>query len=295
MTQSIVIVNGIENGSMIASDKEADTMMSDKTVKKTGILTDEVVEHIMGESACEIAKAGSKHRPKKTPLEDLPCVRSDAEIAAFQKRYKRLIWSACTAAGMPAPSRGMEWGDSDREEVLNEILLMVATGTLGYDPSKGAKESTYVFSVAKNMARELYRRRCSKRQIELTDEEWATIGERRRDHRFMWADAKLVFREALVRLAKECRPDALELLVRYVLVEKPYDPEDPEVSKGYRSRLANEYGYASADAVSVVQNRWFGRLMAHAKNVAQEDMRGQLKLSHDNGRISHLKPFLEWL
>ena len=58
------------------------------------------------------------------------------------------------------------------------------------------------------------------------------------------------------------------------------------------SRLAKEYGYASADGVSVFRNRWFGRLMAHAKNVVLEDMQGRLKLSPDHARISHLKCFL---
>ena len=47
MTKSTVIVNGIENGSMMTSDKEADTMKTDKAIEKTGVLADEVVERLL--------------------------------------------------------------------------------------------------------------------------------------------------------------------------------------------------------------------------------------------------------
>ena len=97
-----------EYGDFTASGKGPDAMGPGwKTVMTVGSKADEVVERLMDKVAEKAAGTGSKRRPKKkkTPLEDLPCIRSNAEVAMFQKRIKGVVWSACTAAGMPPTTR----------------------------------------------------------------------------------------------------------------------------------------------------------------------------------------------
>ncbi len=95
-------------------------------------------------------------------------------------------------------------------------------------------------------------------------------------------DCRLIFREAVARLAGECGREVLEALVRFVLLE-----ED-------RSALAREYGYKSADGLSVLKTRWLPRLTAHVRNVVAEDAKGALQPA-PAGRTDFLRRFVKWL
>lgn len=94
-------------------------------------------------------------------------------------------------------------------------------------------------------------------------------------------DAQFVFREALNRLEPECGKEQLEVLVRHILAEES------------RVALADVYGYADPNGVSVVKKRWLTRLLQHAKGVLLEDVKGSLNPSPN--RIGFLKPYLKWL
>lgn len=268
---------------------EDDTMYSDQKAMMTGSALDKVLEGIVDDVMEGVWKEMGENGSAQKPVEEVTYVLSDEEIKKFMKDYKGLVYDACTQAGMPAPFN-KEWGDLDREEVFQNVILKKATGKWYYDSARGTKESSYVYKVAYREAlTHLYRRGHLKGETVLTDEEWQTIAAKTPRKYNSTADARLVFREGLNRLAQEkkCGRDQLEVLVRYMLV----DSDD----KAYRAKLAQEYGYRNADSVSVIANRWFPRLMSHARNVVLEDLDGRLVISTDYHKISFLKPYLEWL
>ena len=224
-----------------------------------------------------MAESISAPRPKTV------LVRSEREVEQFLNNYRWLMESACTAAGMHPRTKtpdGKVGADIERNEVIEEVVIKYATGKWKYDPSKGTKESTYVYMKAYYTAKT----RLSRRPPEPNDE-WDKIDESsRREFSYTRNDARFVFREALNRLALECGREQLEILARFVLAE-----ED-------REKLAEEYshgGKANADRVSVIKNRWLPRLLMHAKSVVREDEEGILKLSPN--RIAFLKPYIKWL
>ena len=258
---------------------------------------EDVANDVVDVAVENVVENGAKRR--KVKLEDRPIVRTNSEIVAFQKKHHALIWSGCTAAGMPRSTggkRGEDLYDHDREYVESRVLLRYATGSWNYDPSRGTSESTYVFTVARREALNyLYRQPHKRFEAEVEDEDWGKFGDSHEEFDYSQEDSRLVAREALARLSRECPPKELELLVRYVLVERPHDLGKPGEKREYRAKLAKEYGYKNADSLSVIRNRWLPRLRAHVRNVLIEDNQGRLELSSNYDRISFLKPYLEWL
>lgn len=226
-----------------------------------------------------MAESYSAFRPEN----EIKFVRSESEIKQFLDKYRWLMESACTAAGMHPRTKtpdGKVGADLERDEVIEEVVIKYATGKWKYDPSKGVKESTYVYMKAYYTAKTHLSRRPPE-----PNAEWDKIDESsHREFSYTRTDAQFVFREALNRLALECGREQLEILARFVLAE-----ED-------RQKLAEEYSHgekANADRVSVIKNRWLPRLLMHAKCVVREDEEGTLKLSPN--RIAFLKPYIKWL
>ncbi len=210
-------------------------------------------------------------------------VRTESEIEQFLDNYRWFMESACTAAGMRPRLKTEDdkvCADIERDEVIEKVVMKYATGKWKYDPSKGVKESTYVYMKAYYAAKDLLGSR-----VPESNDEWDRIDDTSwREFSFTGTDAQFVFREALNRLALECGREQLEILARFVFAE-----ED-------RQKLAEEYshgGKANADRVSVIKNRWLPRLLMHAKSVVREDEEGSLKLSPN--RIAFLKPYVKWL
>ena len=220
------------------------------------------------------------------PENEIELVRSEREVEQFLNNYRWLMESACTAAGMrPRLTTNDDRGcaDLERDEVIEKVVMKYATGKWKYDPSKGVKESTYVYMKAYYTAKDLLGSR-----VPESNDEWDRIDDSSwREFSYTRNDARFVFREALNRLALECGREQLEILARYVLAEE----DRRELARLYSH--TDEGETVNADRVSVIKNRWLPRLMAHAKQVVLEDEQGVLKLSPN--RIGFLKPYLKWL
>ena len=247
----------------------------------TGVGADKAVGRIVEEAMEAVPETDEKpEKPQK-----LVFVKSNAEIMAFAQEFEGLIRSVCSKLGLPASHTDKPGQNLLCEEVMQEVLILFGTGRLKFDPSKGAKESTFIYKVAKNVALSL--RRKPKSWVDMPDEDMDVERERnnsgyRARHDYTLDDCRFIFREAIARLAEECSREILEALVRFVLLE-----ED-------RSALAREYGYRTADGLSVLKNRWWPRLTAHVRNVVMEDAKGVLKPAPTN-RIGFLKRFVKWL
>ena len=61
----------------------------------------------------------------------------------FVSKYKWLIVKACMSVGL---------NPCDHNMVIDDLACKYANGTLGYDETKGVKESTYVYRLAHNLA-----------------------------------------------------------------------------------------------------------------------------------------------
>ena len=256
-----------------------------KLVNRPEVGTGSVADKAVSRIVVEAMEALSDQAEEPQELKKLVFVKSDAEIIAFAQKYKDIIMSVCSKLGLPASYSNKSGENLQREEVMQEMQILVGTGRLKYDPSKGAKESTFIYKVAKNVVLSLRRR--PKSWVDMPDEDMDMVREKNDDgyyghHDYALDDCRFFFREAIARMAEECSPEVLEALVRFVLLE-----ED-------RSALAREYGYRSADGLSVLKTRWWPRLMAHVRNVVMEDAKGALKPAPTK-RIEFLKRFVKWL
>ena len=209
-------------------------------------------------------------------------VRSESEIIQFEKKYQKLCEAACTRAGMSRTDK--KHIDYERKEVWRKILMEYATGKWKYDPNRGTKESSYVYMRAYFLAKNFL---IARLPVADDDDVEKLPDDAPSKPTVLREDARVVFREALNRLALECGREQLEILARYVLAEE----DRRELARLYSH--GDEGETVNADRVSVIKNRWLPRLMAHAKQVVLEDEQGVLKLSPN--RISFLKPYLKWL
>ncbi len=195
-------------------------------------------------------------------------VCSNKEIADFIARNKDIITKASKDAGVR---------ECDRMLVVEDLAIKFGQGKLVFDPSRGVKESTFMCRVAYNAGCTMAR---AVREVELKEKEWNVIPDRHAGTcGFSASDIRLLVKEALNRLARECEKRKVELLVRYVLLE-----ED-------RDAVARAYG-ETPDNVSLIKTRWLPRLKAHLKDAIREDEAGKLVLSPN--RIDFLKPLLKW-
>ncbi len=195
----------------------------------------------------------------------------NSKLSQLIEKHNAIIKKACADAGAPY----------EETLVKSEIMLRIAKGRLVYDPTRGAKESTFLYKVAYRIARDAIRRTHPERFVEMDDAQWEKVGgETCGRYAFEKEDARLITREALNRLATECDERTIELLVRYVMMEQE------------REVVASLLGM-TPDNVSLVKNRWLPRLMNHARQVLREDKEGQLVPSPI--RVAFLRPLLPWL
>ena len=194
---------------------------------------------------------------------------TNSEIVRFEKEFKLVIFSACKAAGL----RRCDW-----EGVVNEMLLKYAMGLMEYDPTRGAKASSYYYKIARNKAKDFIRKQ--QRFVELDDNEMEhVLDEHEPISQAEIEDEWLIVTEAIRRLVKEMRDKTkVEILIRYVL------------NKENREDLAEEYGIDDDD-VSLVKTRYLPRLQKLVKEVLKEDEEGRLKRSKTD--ISFLKPYMK--
>ena len=191
------------------------------------------------------------------------------EIVRFEEDYKLIIFSACKAAGL----RRCDW-----EGVVNEMLLKYAMGLMEYDPTRGAKASSYYYKIARNKAKDFIKKQ--QRLVELDDNEMEhVLDEHEPVVQTEIEDERLIVIEAIRRLVKEMRDKTkVEILILYV------------VNKEKREDLAEEYGIDNDD-VSLVKTRYLPRLQKLVKEVLKEDEEGRLKRSKTD--ISFLKPYMK--
>ena len=194
---------------------------------------------------------------------------TNSEIVRFEKEFQLVIFSACKAAGL----RRSDW-----EGVVNEMLLKYAMGLMEYDPTRGAKASSYYYKIARNKAKDFIRKQ--QRFVELDDNEMEhVLDEHEPIAQVEIEDERLIVTEAIRRLVKEMRDRTkVEILIRYV------------VNKEKREDLAGEYGIDNDD-VSLVKTRYLPRLQKLVKEVLKEDEEGRLKQSKTD--ISFLKTYMK--
>lgn len=286
MANGLVIINEDKNETENYNVDEA-SMMTSCVVKKNNYKTMEAMEMknsmtvnldeqimmwMMGDNVEENVPNENEHVP------------SDKLLDYFVKKFRPVIWAACTKAGMPLPKKSADDdADLDREVVEQTVLEKFARGKFHYNPANGSQKG-YVYKVAQREALDyLYRGKYNKYTIGIADEDWARLSNERKESYYGEEDVQVWVREALNRLAKDmkCDRQSLEILVRYVVGE-----ED-------RTKLAVEYGYRTSDSISVIKNRWLPKLQAYTKMVMKEDQEGRLRTSPC--RIGFLKPFLKWL
>ena len=197
-------------------------------------------------------------------------VKKNDDVICFIKNYKPLIFKASKDIGL----RRCFW-----DVVLNEMVERFAEGRIKYDPTRGVKESTYIFLIAKSVAQDELRRQHSERFEDMDDRDWENLVDERNGFRQMDADdEKVIAIEAIRRLAKQIRDKVkLELLVRFV------------INKESRQELAHEYGMSN-DNVSLQKTRYLSRLQQLVREVWREDAEGKLKFS--NTDISFLTPYI---
>ena len=188
----------------------------------------------------------------------------------FVNKYKWLIVKACMSVGLQP---------SDHYIVIDELAYKYANGTLNYDETKGAKESTFVYMKAHNLAYDICCKGISP-EVSLEDNEWNAIAERHPVHSSCAEDEQFIVREALNRLAKYSDSRKVEILVRYVLLGEDRD----ELAKEYNER---------PDNLSLIKTRMLPLLQNHVRNVMREDAEGRLKTSPK--QVQFLKKYLEWL
>ena len=198
-------------------------------------------------------------------------VHTDSEIVRFIKDYRLIIYKACKTANL---------NRCDWENVESEMALKYASGRINYDPARGFKDTTYVFAIALNVARDQMRSRHPERFQEMEDKDWNSIADKLDRHKQREAvDDKVIVMEALRRLVKKCQDKKkIEILLRYV------------VEKTDRTQLAEEFG-VTADYISGVKNRWLPCLQELVKEVQKEDQEGNLKFS--NVDLHFLQPFMK--
>ena len=189
----------------------------------------------------------------------------------FVNKYKWLIVKACMSVGLQA---------SDHYMVIDDLACKYAKGTLGYDETRGVKESTFVYMKAHNLAYDICCKGKENQPVSLEDNEWNAIVDSRPVHSSCAEDERFIVREALNRLAKDCDSRKVEILVRYVLLG-----ED-------RDTLAKEYN-ERPDNLSLIKTRILPLLQNHVRNVMREDADGRLNTS--TKRVRFLKKYLEWV
>lgn len=193
---------------------------------------------------------------------------TNSEIGRFEKEFKLVIFSACKAAGL----RRCDW-----EGVVNEMLLKYAMGLMEYDPTRGAKASSYYYKIAWNKAKDFIKRQ--QRLVELDDNEMEhVLDEHEPIVQAEIEDERLIVIEAIRRLVKEMRDKTkVEVLVRFV------------INGEERQDLADDF-QVDVDYISLVKTRYLPRLRKLVKEVLKEDEEGRVKLSKTD--ISFLKPYM---
>ncbi len=193
---------------------------------------------------------------------------TSSEIVRFEEDYKLIIFSACKAAGL----RRCDW-----EGVVNEMLLKYAMGLMEYDPTRGAKASSYYYKIARNKAKDFIKKQ--QRLVELDDNEMEhVLDEHEPVVQTEIEDERLIVIEAIRRLVKEMRDKTkVEVLVRFV------------INGEERQDLANDF-QVDVDYISLVKTRYLPRLQKLVKEVLKEDGEGRLKLTKTD--IGFLKPYM---
>ena len=113
------------------------------------------------------------------------------------------------------------------------------------------------------------------------DEEWVMQGAVPFDDSLGTDDARVITREVLNRLVRDCGERQVELFVRHVFLGE------------VREKLAVQAGFRNADSISVVKSRLMPKFKALLNLVLQEDYLGKMTISPD--RLQFLTPYLKWL
>ncbi len=203
-------------------------------------------------------------------------VRSDREVREFQKKYIGLILKACESVGLP---------DYDTSAVIQDIMIKFGQNRLGFKEGHDskAKFTSYLFRVAQNQARDILRKKRNQHYVDMEGDEEkfeSVVGGSEDKYAYEQEDGRVLIREALRRLMKDCSQRTLEILARNVISEEQTDA------------LAEEYEMGRNN-VSVIKTRWLPLLEAYLKQVNDEDMAGELKMSSE--QVDFLKKFVHWL
>ena len=201
-------------------------------------------------------------------------IHNNDEVSSFKARITSIGHVASFKAGLPSIDYGV---------VIDNLAIKYATGKLAFDPTRGVKESTYLYRIAFNEACD-YRRRFYDRSVGWEKDKKETLPDPIEDlPKSARLDTQVVAAEALRRVfahERDCNRQTLEITVRYAILGEP------------REELARVYGRAP-DNISLIKTRLLPKLQRHFREVMREDRTGTLKLSTTN--LDFLKPFLPWI
>ena len=205
-------------------------------------------------------------------FENADIKHSEREVTGFIKEYTNTIHKACSST----PLDEADWG-----VVVSDVALKYACGKLEFDASKKASMNTFVYTVARNEALNVWKSYKSNHFI-ATDpvvlggkkdssfSEGGAPSEAGEDNQpqivfeesMSREDCWLRINEALNRLSAECRnPGRIAIFIRHVFFQEP------------RNVVARKFK-VSANTVSVTKSRLLPRLRRHLKTIAEEEAKG---------------------
>ena len=123
---------------------------------------------------------------------------------------KGLCYSACKKAMLPE----YYWDDA-----FQNVCMKSVEGRLLFDETKNVRLSTYLFSVFHNAAVDIMRELHGEANVDPEDAIFGNVtGTSHHTRACDKEDGRIVLREALNRLVRDCGEKTLELLVRYAIL-----------------------------------------------------------------------------